>query len=140
MPVYWTNVKKTKANTTHLTSMSWYRNAFYHAQNALKKDIGAIVRQSLVAANMKPLTGQYGVIYTYYYKTKTSDLLNVGALSSKIFNDVLQEEGYVVNDNVQFCMDEHFKVGIQDRDDPRMEIKIYEIKKDTSVKSNKDKA
>ena len=128
MPVYWTNVKKTKANTTHLISMSWYRNAFYHAQNALKKDIGEIVKAKLKAAGMKPLKGQFEVAYTYYYKNKTSDLLNCGAMSSKILLDVLQEEGYVINDNVQFCIKEVFEVGIQDRDNPRMVIEIKEVK------------
>ena len=128
MPVYWTNVKKRKPSTTHLVGMSFYRNAFRYTQNKMKKDLGNVLVQELKKEAPRPINGMYTVTYTYHYKSEISDLLNVGALTSKILNDVLQEEGYVINDNVKYLKEEHFYVGERNKDNPHMQIQIKEYK------------
>ena len=126
LPVYWVNEKKTKPSTTHLLGMNWYRNAHYFAQNAAKKMIQELVELQLEDA--EPIKGQYKMTYTYFYKNKSSDLMNVVSLMSKFTNDALQEYGVVFNDNVQYCVKEVALVGEQDVDIPRCEILVEEVK------------
>lgn len=122
VPVYWTNVKKTKPSTTHLLGINWYRNAHHHAQNAAKKDVSKLIEPQLDEHINIP--GKYKVLYEYYYRTPSSDLMNVVALTSKIVNDALQEYGVVINDNVQYCIEEVAKVGGMDKDAPRCVVTI----------------
>ena len=127
MPVYWTNKKKTKKDTVHLCGMNFFRNAYYHTQNKMKQEISNIVAEKLVKESITPIKGKYKIVYTYHYKSKVSDLMNVGSMMSKIFNDVLQEKGYVINDNVQYCIEETFHVGEKSKDNPHMQVQLYPI-------------
>ena len=126
LPVYWVNEKKTKPSTTHLVGMNWYRNAHYHIKNKVKVDFHELVAATLDSP-LPRIRGQYNVEYIYHYKTASSDLMNVGSIISKFVNDSLQELGIVTNDNVQFCVDEHFKVGSQNKADPHIQITIKEV-------------
>jgi hypothetical protein len=138
IPVYWTNVKKTKANTTHLAGANFIRNCHYHIKNKLKKDLGEHVKKELYKEKMVPIKGKYKVSYYYHYKSGVSDLLNVGSASSKILNDVLQELGLVTNDNVLFLTEEHFYVGEKNKGNPHMQIRIEPIDQ-TSQKTESTK-
>lgn len=125
VPIYWTNVKKTKPNTTHLLGMNWYRNAHFFAQNTAKKEMYDCIEKQL--GDYPTIPGQYKVSYTYYYKNKSSDLMNVVSLVSKFANDALQELAVVINDNVQYCLSETAYVGVQDKENPRCVIKVESI-------------
>ena len=122
LPVYWVNEKKTKPSTTHLIGMNFYRNAHHFSQNNMKKFVSTIVKSQL-ATDIQGAT-KYKVKYTYFYKSKVSDLMNVVSLSSKILNDALQEAGVVVNDTVAHCIEETAIVGSYDKDNPRVEVEI----------------
>ena len=49
-------------------------------------------------------------------------------MTSKWVNDTLQELKLVPNDNVQYLVQELHKVAGQDKENPRIEITIKEIK------------
>ena len=116
LPIYF---QQTKAKTV-MTSMNWYRNAHYYAQNNFKKHFADLLVPQL--ATLEPYKGLYQVSYTLYYKNPACDLTNICSLMSKVFNDVLQDQGLVVNDNVQWLKKETFEVGGQDKLNPRVEI------------------
>lgn len=125
MPVYYTNTYATKADKTFLLSMSWYRNAYYHEQNKVKKDLEERIHSQLKDTSFK--YEKYKVTYIYNYKNVVSDLPNVAPLSSKFLNDYLQSSGKVANDNVKYLKEEHYYVGEQNKVTPNMEIIIEEI-------------
>ena len=101
-------------------------NAHFYAKNDLKHHYDNLIKQQLQDNNIK--FEEYQVEYTYFYKSKVSDLMNVVALQSKFLNDTLQELGIVKNDNVKYCKKETAIVGSHDKEDPRVEITIKEYK------------
>jgi len=124
LPVYFTQEFKSKSPKTFLVSLNWYRNAHYFQQNLVKRHYHEILH--LLLKDVKPITGKYVVEYTYYYKTKTSDMPNVTPMCSKWLNDALQHLKLVENDNVQYLVEEVHRVGGYDKDNPRCEILIKE--------------
>lgn len=130
IPVYYTQSFARKPDKTILIGLNALRTMHHYAQNKMKQDMSAIIKQQLLKEDIEPIKGTYEVAYVYYYKNKSSDLLNCGALSSKYFLDCLQQTGIVQEDNVQYCVKEAFYVGEQDKESPRMEcfVRPYAIK------------
>ena len=126
LPVYYTEVFKTKDSKTFLVSLNWYRNAHYHIQNKVKQYFTELIKKEV--KDKAPIVTSYSVTYEYYYKNKSSDLPNVTTMTSKWVNDTLQELKLVPNDNVQYLVQELHKVAGQDTINPRIEIVIKEIK------------
>lgn len=135
VPVYYTQEFKTKASKTFLVGMNWMRVAHHYIQNKVKQDYSELITPQLLSSNFK-ITGQYEVAYKYYYKNKSSDLLNVGALMSKYFLDAAQKAGTVKEDNVQWCVRETFHVAEHDNDHPRMEIFLRAVKEEDEHRIN----
>lgn len=129
VPCYYTQEFKTKKSKTFLVGMNWLRVSHHYIQNKVKQDYSDLITPKLVASGFK-IKGKYEVAYVYYYKSKVSDLLNVGALMSKYFLDAAQKAGTVEEDNVQYCVKEAFYIGEQDKDNPRVEIYIRPIPKE----------
>ena len=125
LPIYYTQEFKTKKDKTFLVSLNWYRNAYYHEQNNVKKYYTELLTPILETLSAIP--GAYEITYVYYYKNSASDLPNVTPMCSKWVNDVLQSLGKVTNDNVQFLQREVHEVGGKDRDNPRVEITLKEV-------------
>ena len=128
IPVYYTQILKTKPNRTFLLSLNWYRNAPYFLQNTVKQSMTAIIVPQLI--ELPAMTGKYKVTYNYYYKNSASDLSNVGPLASKWLLDVAQSIGTVQQDNVKYLVQETYTVIAQDRDNPRIEATITPVKDD----------
>jgi Holliday junction resolvase RusA-like endonuclease len=129
VPCYYTQTFATKPSKTFLVGMNWLRTAYHFIQNKVKQDYSDLITPKLMASGFK-LSGKYEVAYVYYYKSQVSDLLNVGALMSKYFLDAAQKAGTVREDNVQYCVKEAFYVGKQDKENPRVEIYIREVRDD----------
>ncbi len=129
LPVYYTQTFKTKKDKTFLVGMNWMRQAHRYLQNEVKQEYSTIFTPQLVDHPFK-VKGTYEVAYEYYYKNKSSDLLNVGALMSKYFLDMAQKAGVVEEDNVQFCVKETFYAKEQDKENPRMDIYLRAFKED----------
>lgn len=120
LPIYFGVRKKT------LMSLNWYGNIHYATRNNVKRyfheRIGKAVPKDAKIAS--PFKTQFNL----YYKNKKSDPDNIVAVVSKFLLDALQEHGVIVEDNVQHYIESSFKVIEQDRDNPRMEVIIEEIK------------
>ena len=112
IPIYFTFHRKTKPSTTSLISLNWFRNAFFHAQNTVKRFMESEILPQLDSTTYS----MYEVLYIYHYKSKTSDLGNVTAMASKWFNDALKEHGSITDDNVQYLKAEYHLVGQQAKD------------------------
>lgn len=122
VPVYHTlGIKKPK---TIFLSLNWYRNAHFMINNKVKQDIEDIIISQL-PTNPPKLTN-YQAIYTYHYKSRTSDLPNVCALTSKYINDALKSKGLIPDDNVQYLKKETYLVGSHNKLDPHVEVQIGE--------------
>lgn len=125
MPIYWTNEKKTKKDTTHLIGMNFYRNAYHHVQNKMKKDI-----QELLSKNHKyegTIEVPYKLKIEIYWKTPSCDGSNINALVEKFFLDYLQAEGITQEDNVKWHKGTSWEVVEQDKENPRAEITIIPV-------------
>ena len=123
IPVYYTKTWKTKDKTkTWLLSLNWYRNAHHFEQNEVKAYMHQCLHPQLIT--IKPFTRQFKVVYHYYYKSKVSDLPNVGPLASKWLLDAMQELGIIKNDNVQHLVEEHYYATAYDPTNPRIEATI----------------
>lgn len=116
LPIYFQQTKAKKV----LASMNAYRNWHYHTQNKFKTTFSDLLIPQM--QDLKPHKGKYSVEYALYYKNPTCDLTNICSLMSKVFNDVLQDQGLVANDNVQYLNKETFIVGGRDTVNPRVEI------------------
>ena len=110
---------------TIFLSMNWYRNAHHHTSNKVKQ----LVEEQLIAQFPKDhhKMDKYGVSYAYFYKSKVSDLPNVGALASKFLNDALKSAGLITDDNVQHLISENYNIGAQSKEDPHILAFISEI-------------
>ena len=128
LPVYYTQKFKTKKDKTFLVSMNWYRNAHYYIKNEVKIDFEKTITNMFnVFFPDAKISGAYGIKGTYYYKNSGSDLGNVTFILSKFINDALQVQNVVINDNVKYCKEECYKVGELDKENPRLEVELYEI-------------
>lgn len=117
------NVGEIKKSKTFIVGMNWYRNAHYILSNEVKKHYSDLIKEQLKDNKIK-FNGEYKVKYTLYYSSRICDLGNVCSLMSKFVNDVLQELGIIVNDNVQYLTRELYKVGGIDKTEPRVVIEI----------------
>lgn len=124
LPIYWTQHYKTKADKTVLVGMNWYRNAHYHAQNAMKKDFQELVSKQLDGTSVP---GEFTLEIKIYYKNSNCDGSNIAALIEKVVLDALQEEKAVVNDNVKYHLGTTWKVATQTKDNPRAVITVNMI-------------
>ena len=68
--------------------------------------------------------------YLLYPSNANCDLMNVVSVIDKFLNDALQDCGVVINDNIKFYKHMIATVKEIDKDNPRIEIKITEIKGD----------
>ena len=81
IPVYYTQQYKTKDDKTLFLGLNWFRNAFFHQQNQVKRDMHELIATQL--SHISPMPEKYSVSYFYYYKSPVSDLPNVGPMASK---------------------------------------------------------
>lgn len=119
LPCYFQNSKK----KVTLVGMNWYRNAHYIEQNKIKKFYTLLISTLLP----KQQINQYEIQYTYFYKNSNSDLMNVCSVIDKFVQDALQAKGITPNDTVKYCLRTSCCVGGQDRNNPRIEVKINKV-------------
>lgn len=125
VPVYYKDIKATKASKTIFVAMNWYNKANCHESNKVKQHYHKLVKKELEGVELC-FDAQYRAKYTYYYKNCCSDLMNVCAVIDKFVQDGLQENGTVVDDNVQYYTRAVCEVGGQDKKNPRVEIILEE--------------
>ena len=126
LPIYYIQEFKTKANKTHLVGMNLYRNAHHFLQNAMKKHFQELVLEQLPSVEQKLKT--FTVDYKIYYKSPVCDGSNIVALIEKFYLDAIKTHGLISDDNVNYHLGSNWSVAGQDKDNPRVEITIKEIK------------
>ena len=128
LPIYYTFTKKTKKDNKVLVGMNWYRNAHFRSSNQVKQHYHKLI-YSKVTQSQK-LKDKYMVSYSLYPSNSKCDLMNVVSVIDKFLNDALQDSGVIVNDNIKYYKHMIATVEEVDRYNPRIEIKITEIKGD----------
>ena len=136
IPVYYTQQYKTKDDKTLFLGLNWFRNAFFHQQNQVKRDMHEHTATQL--SHISPMPEKYSVSYFYYYKSPVSDLPNVGPMASKWLMDTLQELRIVLNDNVKYLVEEHYYVAGKDTENPRIEAILTSLPTNYTHKQSKD--
>ena len=126
LPIYYIQEFKTKANKTHLVGMNLYRNAHHFLQNAMKKHFQELVLEQLPSVEQK--LKQFTVNYKVYYKSPVCDGSNIVALIEKFYLDAIKTHGLISDDNVNYHLGSTWSVAGQDKENPRIEIAIKEIK------------
>ena len=126
LPIYYIQEFKTKANKTHLVGMNLYRNAHHFLQNAMKKHFQELVLEQLPPVEQQ--LKQFTVNYKVYYKSSVCDGSNIVALIEKFYLDAIKTHGLISDDNVNYHVGSTWSVAGQDKENPRIEIAIKEIK------------
>ena len=126
LPIYYIQEFKTKANKTHLVGMNLYRNAHHFLQNAMKKHFQELVLEQLPSVEQQ--LKQFTVNYKVYYKSPVCDGSNIVALIEKFYLDAIKTHGLISDDNVNYHLGSTWSVAGQDKENPRIEIAIKEIK------------
>jgi hypothetical protein len=121
LPIYWTQHFKTKKDKTVLVGMNWYRNAHFHAQNAMKKDFHELVYKQLPDLT---LSDTFKLELKIFYKNQNCDGANIAALIEKFTLDALQDAEVIVNDNVKYHLGSSWEIVEQSKDNPRCIITI----------------
>lgn len=113
-----------------LVNMNWYRNAHYLEQNNIKKIYFNLIQEQFrdKTINRMLVDIKYEVHYKLFYKSSVCDMPNITSMMSKFVNDAIQELGLVKNDNVKYLVREVHEVGGEDKENPRCEITIKEVK------------
>ena len=128
LPIYHTFQRKTKKDTKILVGMNWYRNAHFRNSNQVKQYYHKLIHSKVTQS--QKLKNKYMVSYTLYPSNSNCDLMNVVSVIDKFLNDALQDCGVVINDNIKFYKSMTAGVKEIDKYNPRIEIKITEIKGD----------
>ena len=126
LPIYYIQEFKTKANKTHLVGMNLYRNAHHFLQNAMKKYFQELVLEQLPPVEQQ--LKQFTVNYKVYYKSPVCDGSNIVALIEKFYLDAIKVHGLISDDNVNYHLGSTWSITEQDKENPRIEIAIKEIK------------
>lgn len=74
------------------------------------------------------IKGQYRLEIDLYYKNPSCDGANIIALTEKVFLDAVQQHNTVNQDNVKYHIGTTWNVIGQDKQNPRTEITIKELK------------
>ena len=124
LPIYYTKKYKTKPDKTIMIGMSWYRNAFHHEQNEVKKHYHDLIASSVLQS---PISGPFRMEIVVYYKNPASDGSNIASVFEKFILDSLQTLNIIVQDNVKYHYGTIWTIGGQDTTNPRVEITIKEL-------------
>lgn len=116
-----------KKKKSVLISMNGYRNWHYQTECKMKHIYTDLVKTRLkhVKCSSK---GFIRVTYNLYYKNSRMDLMNVISIIDKYLMDALQEMKIIENDNVKNYIECVSRVAGEDRENPRVEIIVEEIK------------
>lgn len=121
---YYVNTATIKKPKIMMLGLNSYKALPFLKLNKIKQKYSKMVQELVRASKHPTIEGEYSLHFTLYYKNKLSDLDNICAVVCKFTNDALQESGLVANDNIKNCVKITFEKGEQDRENPRVIIKI----------------
>lgn len=117
-------VRKKKTFYLNLNS---YKGWHFQESNQLKKLFKITILKEV--RKLKRINGKCTIHYKFFYPTaRKFDLDNVGSITSKFTNDVLTEVGIIEDDNYEYVTEIIFSFGGVDKENPRAEVEIKELK------------
>ena len=119
-----TGVRKKKNNWLTLNN---YRNWQYRVSNNLKRLYRAQVGKDLTSLPVLKVPVRL-TYYVYYVSRRKFDLDNYGAVASKFFQDTLVHFGKLPDDDYENVVEVVFRFGGIDKNNPRIECIIEEVK------------
>ena len=124
LPIYYTQHFKTKKSKMFMVGMNWYRNAHFILSNEVKHSYHELIASQL-ASNGESFNKPF-MHYRLFYKTASSDMMNVVTCIDKSVMDALQDLHIIENDNVQFYQRSLIEVAGRDKENPRVEVTVME--------------
>ena len=120
-----TGIRKKEKNYINLNQ---YKGWYFKKQNNIKRLYTEQVGKLLDTLDLPKFT-KVKLSYTVHYPTKRSyDVDNICAISSKFFQDTLVVKGYLEDDNFKVIPEIHYYYGESDKENPRVDCIIEEIK------------
>ena len=117
--------KRNKDVMFHL-NLNVFRNSHYRVINLAKIKYKEIITEQI---NSLPKYEKIGIIYEVHMKTKRAyDVSNICSIHSKFFLDALVELGKIKDDNYNYIPIECYVRGVPDKDNPRVDIYIFDFK------------
>lgn len=121
-------VMQTKTKKFYL-NLNAYRNTHFQVLNKAKIEYKKIIRNQLIDL---PEFSAVALRYTLYPKTKRlCDLDNILSIHAKFFQDALVELSKIEEDSYIFIPQSIYQFGNIDKLNPRVEIEILPIIKET---------
>lgn len=108
-----------------ILNLNQYRNTHYRILNNCKVNYKEVMKEQILKASKY---GKIICVYTVYNATKRNfDLGNVCSIHEKFFEDALVELGKLEDDNVEYIPLVIYKRGQLDRENPRVEVDVFEF-------------
>lgn len=111
---------------TFYLNLNQYNKWHFQDKNQLKKLFKITILKDV--RELTPVKSCH-VTYTIYYPTNRKfDLDNIGSVVCKFTNDVLTESNIIEDDNYTCIKEITYKFGGIDKENPRAEVEIKEVK------------
>lgn len=109
-----------------ILNLNNYRNASYFILNTAKQKYKKLIIPQL---RDLPTFNKVRLTYCFFPATKRRyDVSNVCSVVDKFFSDALVETGHLSDDNYHYIPDVLYCIGSLDKNNPRVQILIEEIK------------
>ena len=117
--------RKNMPDKSWILNLNNYRNAPHFLLNDTKKLYKAAMEEQI---NQLPRMEKVAVRFTMFPGTRhKTDTPNVCSIHDKYFMDALVTAGKLEDDHSEFYVETSYKPGHVDKDNPRVEIEIYEL-------------
>lgn len=130
--------KKKNKPVEFILNLNTYRNAFYRILNLAKTKYKEILEEQFGKLDKKKMNHLFRKIVTVYtiYKgdKRRCDVGNIASIHQKFFEDAFVESGCLFDDsynNIPMCI---FLWGGIDKENPRVEVSVYDLLERTDVK------
>lgn len=119
--------KAKKAKQFFILNLNNYRNTHFLVLNNTKKNYKVIIQNQIDKLPVYP--GQITLHYKLFPGSKRrTDIGNVVSIHKKYFEDALAESGHIKDDDYTIVIGSSESFGRVDKENPRVEITITEIK------------
>ena len=105
-------------------NLNYYRNWHKFVNNKIKEEYQRLVYDLLPKVKYKKIK----LVFTFFPSSKRKiDRSNILSIHEKFFCDALVKAGIIEDDNDSFIESSFYKSGNIDKDDPRVEIEVFEV-------------
>ena len=116
--------RKTMDDKKWILNLNNYRNAPHFLLNDTKKLYSAMMQEQILKL---PVLSKVAVRFTMFPQTRRlTDTPNVCSIHDKYFMDALVTAGKLEDDHYGFYVETAYRPGHVDKENPRVEIELYE--------------